>query len=88
MKTFLPLTTLASFGIILLSSCQTVDGPAPSRRSNAAAKTTAREQSTMPQSYYKTNAEGRYYYTTDAEKQTNADYRPTVRRNYSSGGSY
>lgn len=88
MKTILRHTAIASFGIILLSSCQIVDGPAPSRRSNAAAKTAAREQCTIPQSYHKTNAEGRCCYTTDAEKQTNADYRPTVRRNYPSEGSY
>lgn len=84
MKKILLPTTLALLGITLFSSCRTVDGPGPTRRNTGTVKATTREQNAMPHSYYKSNAEGRYYYTTDADRQTNSDYRPTVRRNVSS----
>lgn len=88
MKTILRLTVLALSVITSLCSCRTVDGPSPARRSTGTEKTTYRDQSAMPHSYYKHNTEGSYYYTTEADEQTNADYRPTVRRNVSSDGGY
>lgn len=88
MKTILLPTAFVLFGISLLSSCRTVDGPGPTRRSTGTVKTTSRERYATPHSYYKSNAEGSYYYTTAADEQTNEDYRPTVRRNVSSDGRY
>jgi len=79
MKTILILTAPVLSALILLSGCRTGQGPSPHRPSPNSAKAAPRNAAAPP--YYRTNAEGRYYYS-DGEV-TNEDYRSSkLRRNH------
>lgn len=72
MKAIITITILISSALAFLSSCRT--GPEPRySRSDQVARRVA------PQSYYRKNAEGSYYYADDPG--TNTNFHPGARRN-------
>jgi hypothetical protein len=68
MKTIIILWILISSALMLLFGCRT--GPRPDRIGQRAAPA---------RPFYRSNAEGRYYYPSG--EQTNRDYQSTVTRN-------
>jgi hypothetical protein len=73
MKTIIILTILLASALLFLTSCRT--GPWPESRQPVRVKST---QKGPPRPYYRSDAEGSYYYPTGVV--SNTDYRPTVTR--------
>jgi hypothetical protein len=73
MKTIIILTILLASALLFLTSCRT--GPGSDHPQPVRAKATQRG---VARPYYRSDAEGSYYYTTG--EVSNTDYRPTVTR--------
>ncbi len=69
--------------LALFSGCRTVPEP---RSQHASPDARPQQQRGMARPYYRSNNEGRFYYRTGRE--TNPDYRPTVRRSRPAGRPY
>jgi hypothetical protein len=73
MKSIIILTILIASALIYLTSCRSGQGSGPPPTSRA--KATPRG---FPRPYYRSDAEGSYYFSRGEE--TNSNYRPTVTR--------
>jgi hypothetical protein len=76
MKTIIILTILIASALTFLTSCRTGQGSKPAQTVRAKGSPRA-----LPRPYYRSDAEGSYYYTQGDAKELNSNYRPTVTRN-------
>lgn len=75
MKTIILLTILIASVLIFLTSCRTGEWSKPPQ--------TVRSKGSprgLPRPYYRSDAEGSYYYTQGDVEEMNSNYRPNVNR--------
>lgn len=76
MKTIIILTILIVSALTFLTSCRTGQWTKPPQPVRAKASPRG-----LPRPYYRSDAEGSYYYTQGDVEEMNDNYRPTVTRN-------
>ena len=76
MKTIIILTILIASALIFLTSCRTGQWSKPPQPVRG--KATPRG---LPRPYYRSDAEGSYYYSKGDIEERNSNYRPPVTRN-------
>lgn len=76
MKTLILLTILIASALTFLSSCRTGQGSTSAQPVRAKGAPRG-----LPRPYYRSDAEGSFYYTRGDVEELNDNYRPTVTRN-------